>query len=404
MSERSGDPAWSDAKAAIRLGKLLSKGEGQSVEFKEQLPLQAHDIGKSIAAFASTNSGVIIFGVSDSGTVVGLENGQLTKVRDQIDQRISSAARGVNPPVQPSIVWVNIEGKAVCMVSIQRGIEPIYYSNQRPIVRRASMSRPAEPSEVAEAFRLRYDKVAQTKILPATLQISKRMKGALKKMNQARSDPFTVSDLALAMQLPSTMDLESVLEGEAPATFDLIDRFCSRFAINKEWLTTGRRAPFSSEVGYLALPEQYARLIEQEKCERVYAVRARSTIGEAFLVIESDAFRVWRTPDVWHVSSHVGGGGSRDLLGLYRIFRDWIEKFPDFMILGRLIEPALARSIWNGETHPGIVTDKPLSHWWDDLTDLDHQWTSRTGAVKDYGKGFVAAQDIIREMISRESG
>lgn len=37
------------------------------------------------------------------------------------------------------------------------------------------------------------------------------------------------------------------------------------------------------------------------------------------------------------------------------------------------------------------------SHWWDDLTDLEHKWTSRESGGKAYGKQFVAAQGIIRK-------
>jgi hypothetical protein len=37
-------------------------------------------------------------------------------------------------------------------------------------------------------------------------------------------------------------------------------------------------------------------------------------------------------------------------------------------------------------------------NWWDDLTDLEHRWTTRQGSQKAYGKGFVAAQDIIRRL------
>lgn len=43
-----------------------------------------------------------------------------------------------------------------------------------------------------------------------------------------------------------------------------------------------------------------------------------------------------------------------------------------------------------------------LSYWWDNLTDLDHKWTSRQSSRKAYEKGSIDAQDIIRNMLARD--
>jgi hypothetical protein len=42
----------------------------------------------------------------------------------------------------------------------------------------------------------------------------------------------------------------------------------------------------------------------------------------------------------------------------------------------------------------------PLNHWWDDLTDLEHKWTTREESAKRYGRSFVDAQDIIRSKLA----
>lgn len=402
MNELTDFPPWADSAASQRLLELCAQGEGQRVEFKERLPSQGHDIGKSIAAFASSNAGLLLYGISNDGSVVGIENGHHSEVRDQVSQRLFSAAKDVRPPVHPTLRWAYQDGKAVCVVEVERGIEAIYYSNQRPILRRGCTSRPAEPSEVEQAFRLRYPANTEAKALPSTRQISERMSSVLKKMNENRFEPLTVSDLALAMGFDAPADLESILIGQVPATFELLDQFCSRFAVNKEWLTTERSSPFYPEVEHRSFPEEYLSLIDGADCDTVYAVRSKSNVGESFLVIESDPLKFWRLPDVWHVSNHVGGSGARDLVSLCALFKNWAHSSKPYMVLGRYIEPALAESIWNGETYPGAIADMPLSHWWDDLTDLDHQWTSRKGSLKAYGEEFVAAQDIIRQMLVRE--
>lgn len=395
-------PSWADSVASQRLSELCSKGEGQQVEFKECLPSQGHDIGKSIAAFASSNAGVLLYGVSNDGSVVGIENGLESTVRDQVSQRIFSAAKDVRPPVHPIVVWAHQDGKAVCVVEVERGFAALYFSNHRPILRRGCMSRPAEASEVDEVYRLRYSSNASAGPLPSTRLIAKRMSSVLSKMNERRSEPLGVSDLALAMELPAPADLEAVLVGQAPATFQLLDRFCSRFAVNKEWLISGRSSPFHSEVEHRLLPEKYLSLIEDADCDTVYVVRSASEVGEAFLVIESDPLKFWRLPDVWHVSACVGGGGARALVSLYALFKKWSSGTKPYMVLGRHIKPPMAEAIWNGQMYPGVIADMPLSHWWDDLTDLDHKWTSPKDSINAYGKQFVAAQDIIRQMLERD--
>jgi hypothetical protein len=402
MNELTDFPLWTDLAASQRLPELCAQGEGQRVEFKERLPSQGHDIGKSIAAFASSNAGLLLYGISNDGSVVGIENGHDSEVRDQVSQRVFNAAKDVRPPVHPTVAWAYLDGKAVCVVEVERGVEAIYYSNQRPILRRGCTSRPAEPSEVEQAFRLRYSTNTQAAALPSTRQIAERMSSVLKKINKNRFEPLAVSDLALAMGFNAPADLEAVLVGQALATFELLDRFCYRFAVNKEWLTTGRSAPFYPELEHRSLPQQYLSLIEEADCDTVYAVRSRSNVGESFLIIKSDPLNFWLLPDVWHVSDHVGGSGAADLVSLCALFKNWAHSSKPYRVLGRYIEPALAESIWNGQTYPGAIADMPLSHWWDDLTDLDHKWTSRKGSLKAYGEQFVAAQDIIRQMLARE--
>lgn len=395
--------SWINAELTSALPNICQSGEGQSLEFKEKLPPQAHDMGKSMAAFASSGSGRILYGVSDDGKIVGLPDAMTTEGRDKINQRICGAAKDVKPPVHPSISWAMHEGCVVCVVSIDKGFDAIYYSNYKPIIRRGATSRPAEPGEVEKAFRERYASETVGVTLPSTLEIASRMKSVLARMNeQRRHDPFSVADLARSMGLGSPAELDGVMSGRDEPSFALIDKFCDRLAVDKEWVVAGRGAPFVSLIEHQILPEHYLAPIDEAAPEMVFAVRSKSHIGEAFIVVYCDDFKVWCVPDVWHASDHVGGRGSRDLVSLYRLFKVWIESNKPYMVLGRLIEPELASALINGEVHPGVVEALPLSHWWDDLTDLEHSWTTRTGLEKAYGRRFVAAQDIIRKKLGDE--
>ncbi len=46
------------------LKKLISKGESETLEFKESLQLK-DEIGETISAFSNSNGGIILIGVSD---------------------------------------------------------------------------------------------------------------------------------------------------------------------------------------------------------------------------------------------------------------------------------------------------------------------------------------------------
>lgn len=361
--------------------------------------MQGHDIGKSIAAFASSNDGMLIYGVADDGRIVGLLGADDAKWRDVAQLRVLNAAREIKPPVHPTVVWAVHNGKIACVVKIAKGFEPLYYSNHRPILRRGATSRPAEPGEIEQIFRRRYAGNAASTPMPSTKSIGQRMRQALDLMNAHRYEPMTVVDLARAMEFRVPAELEAIVEGHAPPSFALLDHFCARFAVDKEWLAAGRGEPFRSPIEHRSLPENYLTEIEEAAPTCVYLVRSKSDVGESFIVVQADELRAWCLPDVWHVSDHVGGSGSRDLLSLYDLFRRWSKGSRNYSVLGRYVEQHLAESIYNGHAYPGIVENLPLSHWWDDLTDIEYRWTSRDGSKKAYGRGFTAAQDIIRAMV-----
>ncbi len=366
------------------------------------MPAQGHEIAKSIAAFASSNAGQLLFGVADDGTIAGLPEATNAAGRDDIQRRVMGAAKEIKPPVHPTVAWAVDGGKVVCVVGIERGIDALYYVNQRAIVRRGSSSRPAEPGEVDLIYRQRYAVGSHAASLPSTKQIAERMRRVLDLMNERRDERLTVADLARALGLSAPAELDAVFAGQVAASFPLLDQFCARFAVDKDWLATGRGNPFTSPVEYRPSPEDYGDLIEQAAPEYVYLVRSTSDVGEALIIVGSDSLKFWSLPDVWHVSDHVGAGGSNALISLYRLFRRWSQGSKPYMVLGRLVEPRLADALINGKAHPAIVDRLPLSHWWDDLTDLEHKWTTRKGSAKAYGESFVAAQDIVRAMLERQ--
>ena len=130
---------------------LRDGGEGQRIEFKSEYPSNGSDLGKEIAAFASSNAGRIIIGVKDDGDLVGLDELTTPAGRDQLAQRIEGVcANAVKPAITPVIKYAQEDGKNVLVIEVPRGTQPIYYSGNKPYVRHLTSSRPAEPHEVIE--------------------------------------------------------------------------------------------------------------------------------------------------------------------------------------------------------------------------------------------------------------
>ncbi|HAL37818.1 MAG TPA: AAA family ATPase [Polaromonas sp.] len=146
-------PSWTDPKLSNDLPHLRRSGENQAIEFKVAMPSQARDLAKEIAAFASSNDGIVLIGVADDGSLVGIDGLGEPAARDQFTQRIVGLCKDIKPPVRPKLLWAVEDGQVVLGIRISKGADPLYYVAHRPYLRHASISRPAEPGEVIDAIR-----------------------------------------------------------------------------------------------------------------------------------------------------------------------------------------------------------------------------------------------------------
>jgi ATP-dependent DNA helicase RecG len=147
-------PEWADKQLSSELPKLRARGESQDMEFMESFPENMRGLGKEIAAFATSNQGLILIGVSDAGELMGLPGAETSAQRDQLVRRIEGSCRGtVRPAITPAVRFGVEDGKTVMAITVPRGNQPVYYSNNVPYVRHITESRPAEPHEVLDLIR-----------------------------------------------------------------------------------------------------------------------------------------------------------------------------------------------------------------------------------------------------------
>jgi len=152
MSEPTPNP-WIDEELSKQLPILCAEGEGQTLEFMQQLPKQVRELAKEIAAFATSNAGTILIGVDDEGTCVGIMAATPAQ-RDELLRRIEGiCAHGITPSITPIAKFARDEERIVLVLSVPKGSQPVYYANDVPYVRHLTSSRPAQPHEVIELIK-----------------------------------------------------------------------------------------------------------------------------------------------------------------------------------------------------------------------------------------------------------
>jgi len=144
-------PEWADEKLSLELPIIRSRGKGQGLEYLKSFPENVSDVAKYIAAFASSNTGMILLGVNDKGDLIGLKGLKSQRARDMLLQRIEGICRGsVKPSITPAVTFA-VENKKIALVlSIPKGLQPVYYCNNIPYIRDNIHSRPAKPFEVIQ--------------------------------------------------------------------------------------------------------------------------------------------------------------------------------------------------------------------------------------------------------------
>ena len=109
-----------DIKRQMRLGED-SHWEFKKIEFAGDVPRSPRrdDIADELAAFANTDGGVVLCGVTNSGDVQGMSREQM----DTLEQLIVNVCSDmINPPIRPAILRKEIdEGMPFLLVEVPQG-------------------------------------------------------------------------------------------------------------------------------------------------------------------------------------------------------------------------------------------------------------------------------------------
>lgn len=119
------------------LRDLLGQPEGETLEFKRNVPKDVGRIAEVAVAFANTAGGTLVVGFDEpSRTAVGLANVE----RDLV--RIEYELRSIRPGLRAKAEHEDLDGKALIVVRVPKGPHFPYRSNGRVLQRVGSRNAP----------------------------------------------------------------------------------------------------------------------------------------------------------------------------------------------------------------------------------------------------------------------
>ena len=197
-------PDWADERLSRDLPVLRARGESQELEYKREFPSNTRDLGKEIAAFATSNTGTILVGVDDMGELVGLPECGTSEGRDQMIRRLEGISKGtVKPSITPTAKFAVEDDKVVLVILVPKGAQPVYYSNNTPYVRHLTQACSAEPHEVIERVATHLQEVPS----PAAEEADDEKSQFYSELARVLSDVLVITDEAGERQINPWLDM-----------------------------------------------------------------------------------------------------------------------------------------------------------------------------------------------------
>ena len=112
-------------EAIVLATEILPRGEDSRHQFKQNIT-NPESVAGDLVAFSNSKGGMIIIGVNDQGTVVGLSADDIRR----INQLVSNTATNlVRPAINPTTENISIGEQLVMVVTVQEGIAKPYADN-----------------------------------------------------------------------------------------------------------------------------------------------------------------------------------------------------------------------------------------------------------------------------------
>lgn len=150
--QHSDNATFSPPDIRTQIQELIAQGEGLTVEYKQDIPLDHDKMLKTVVAFANGNGGAILLGVTDDGDVVGIRPSE--NINREKDRIINMIRNKVYPDPEVRIDYCDMDGEGTYVIAIfiDKGVSPLYslhYEKPEVYVRRQATTFRARPDEIA---------------------------------------------------------------------------------------------------------------------------------------------------------------------------------------------------------------------------------------------------------------
>ncbi len=139
------------------LSRLLEKirlGEDSTIEFKHELPQSEntrHGLADEIAAFANSKGGVIVVGVDDDGTIVGIADQKLAGIEELVVELCNDS---IEPPLYVLTEKLKIDSLAILKIEVPASMF-VHRSPNGYFVRHGSSKRQMSTDYLARLMQVR---------------------------------------------------------------------------------------------------------------------------------------------------------------------------------------------------------------------------------------------------------
>lgn len=130
----------------VELLNIIENGENSYIEFKEE-GTKAKELAEEIVAFANSEGGTILIGVSDDGKIKGITD-------KNIEEKIMNVCRNnCIPNIIPVYESVELDGLRISVVNIPKGLNKPYYTvDHKYYIRVGTTKRIASREELMRLF------------------------------------------------------------------------------------------------------------------------------------------------------------------------------------------------------------------------------------------------------------
>ncbi len=134
---------------APEIPERIRKGEDTTTQFKQDVT-DANRLAEEMVAFSNAQGGLLLIGVSDNGTIDGLDDAQISRLNQLVS---NTANENVKPPIYPLTEILMIQGKRIMAVSVRKGISRPYQTSKGVyFTKSGSDKRKMSPEELRRLF------------------------------------------------------------------------------------------------------------------------------------------------------------------------------------------------------------------------------------------------------------